>query len=271
MKKLILILFLVPVYLTAQEEFSFQIFFEDALGNRDTVTVGYDENASHALESVFGEEDIISLPWVNQCEVRISNYTKTFHTKKQIIKNHCGESWGNWIPMMIYVKNPQFPLKISWDYTIFQNECIIGTVFANIPDHLWFNLYRTAYFIKGTNEITYTNIPLNDIYLNYIDPADSLPVYSFWLRFADSSLITLGTDILDKNKVDVYPNPFINEFTVSSDIPLSDIHITDLLGNRIGFEIQNNTISLSNDQANGIYMLSFSQAGKKYFYKMMKQ
>ena len=49
------------------------------------------------------------------------------------------------------------------------------------------------------------------------------------------------------------------------------IEALDLLGNKIDFEIQNNTISLSSDQPNGIYMLSFSQAGKKYFYKMMKQ
>lgn len=271
MKKLILTLFLLPLYLTAQEEFSFQIFFEDALGNRDTITVGYDENATYAIDTAFGEEDIISLPWVNPCEVRITDFPKTFHTKKQIFPNHCGENWGNWYPMAIHVKNPQFPLTISWDYTIFQNECIIGTVFANVPLHLWYDLYRNNFFMKNTLGWTITDIQQNDVYLNYIDPSDNLPVYSFWLRFSNSSILTLDTDILDKNKIDVYPNPFINEFTVSTDLPLSDIDITDLLGNKIGFEIQNNTISLSNDQANGIYMLSFSQAGKKYFYKMMKQ
>jgi hypothetical protein len=271
MKKLLLIFFVLPIYLTAQEEFSFQLYFEDALGNRDTVTVGYDENATYGIDTAFGEEDIISLPWLNPCEVRITDFPKTFHTKKQIFPNHCGENWGNWYPMAIHVKNPQFPLNISWDYTIFQNECIIGSVLANVPLHLWFDLYRTAYFMKGSNEITFTNIPLNNFYLNYIDPADSLPVYSFWLRFADSSLITLDTDILDVNKIDIYPNPFNNEFTISSDLPLSDIYVTDLIGNKIDFEIQNNTISLSNDEAKGIYILSFFQAGKRYFYKMMKQ
>ena len=113
MKKSLLILFLLPMYLTAQEEFSFQLYFEDAVGNRDTVTVGYDDNATHAIETAFGEEDIKSLPWDNQCEVRITDFSKTFHTKKQIIKNHCGEFWNILEPIFIDIKNPQFPLTIS--------------------------------------------------------------------------------------------------------------------------------------------------------------
>ncbi len=270
MKKLILTLFLLPLYLTAQEEFSFQLYFEDALGNRDTVTVGYDENASHAIDTVFGEEDIISLPWDNQCEVRISDFSKTFHTKKQIIKNHCGESWYFWNPIYIDIKNPQFPLTISWDYFVLQSECISGSILWNLEPHLWGDIPATPPFMKYSNECYFPNIPQNGMFMHY-DDVDNLPVYRFNLLIRDSAYITLGTDILENNKTDVYPNPFNNEFTVSSDLPLSDIYVTDLLGNKIGFEIQNNTISLSNDQANGIYMLSFTQAGRKYFYKMMKQ
>jgi hypothetical protein len=151
-----------------------------------------------------------------------------------------------------------------------QNECISGSILWNLKTHLWGDIPETPTFMKYGNERYFSNIPQNDHFLHY-DDVDNLPVFRFYLLIRDSAYITLDTEILENTKVDVYPNPFINKFTISSDLPLSDIYVTDLIGNKIDFEIQNSTISLSNDEAKGIYILSFFQAGKRYFYKMMKQ
>jgi len=54
----------------AQEEFSFELYFEDAVGNRDTLVLGYDENATDTIDSGFLEIDISGSIWNNTFEVR---------------------------------------------------------------------------------------------------------------------------------------------------------------------------------------------------------
>ncbi|MGM0479455.1 MAG: hypothetical protein ACQERC_09540 [Bacteroidota bacterium] len=56
----------------SQEEFSFQLNFEDAEGNKDSVIVGYDENATDGIDVLFGEQNIISQPWDSVLDVRLS-------------------------------------------------------------------------------------------------------------------------------------------------------------------------------------------------------
>jgi hypothetical protein len=72
----------------AQPEFSFQLFFEDAIGNKDTVTLGYDYNATSGIDAAFGEVDILGVTWNNDFEVRGSdrytNGTPSFQSKVDI-------------------------------------------------------------------------------------------------------------------------------------------------------------------------------------------
>lgn len=64
MKKLLFISFIFQsLMLLAQEEFSFQLYFEDKFGHKDTVTVGHDLFATNGIDSLFGEVDIAHIPW----------------------------------------------------------------------------------------------------------------------------------------------------------------------------------------------------------------
>src|SRR5690554_7600324 len=54
-------------------EFEFQLYFEDAAGNRDTVTLGYDQLATDTINSQFGEVNLLNTPWGNGLDVRIGN------------------------------------------------------------------------------------------------------------------------------------------------------------------------------------------------------
>lgn len=136
MKKLLLIFFLLPVYLTAQEEFSFQIFFEDALGNRDTVILGYDPNATDVIDVTFGEVNILSQPLGSNFDVRIGDRSyesnngtttwltsNTYQSKKQILSSYCDQNDKKSETISLQFKIDNLPIKIKWNGNIFGDSC----------------------------------------------------------------------------------------------------------------------------------------------------
>lgn len=56
--------------LFAQEEFSFELFLEDASGNNDTLVLGYDLNGSTGIDPAFNEVNIISQQYNSGLDVR---------------------------------------------------------------------------------------------------------------------------------------------------------------------------------------------------------
>src|SRR5690554_6365856 len=83
-------------------ELSFALYFEDAAGMRDTVTLGYDDYATGGIDVIFGEyNDINQAREPNDLDVRIGDKTysdnfglswlnnNTYLTKRQILHSHC--------------------------------------------------------------------------------------------------------------------------------------------------------------------------------------
>lgn len=79
-------------------EFEFQLYFEDALGNRDTVTIGYDPAATDGIDADFGEENILNQPWSEGLDARIGDMTyeggdwitsNSYLSKTQILDTFC--------------------------------------------------------------------------------------------------------------------------------------------------------------------------------------
>ncbi|MCF8417129.1 MAG: hypothetical protein K9G40_12865, partial [Crocinitomicaceae bacterium] len=112
MKKLLIFAISFSNLLFAQEEFSFELYFEDALGNKDTLILGYDSNATNGIDPLFGELNMTGQPWDNTFEVRAGNgylgepdfplniNNFDYQTKKQIKFKDClvGQRYG--IPLI---------------------------------------------------------------------------------------------------------------------------------------------------------------------------
>jgi hypothetical protein len=101
MKLLFLMFFVLPAICYSQEEFSFELYFEDAIGNKDTLLLGYDPLATDSIDVAFGEVNIINQPWSSVFEVRAGDDNDIWHppggvvqvpnyqSKKQIIDKSC--------------------------------------------------------------------------------------------------------------------------------------------------------------------------------------
>ncbi len=183
--------------LTYGQEFSFEMYFEDSLGNKDTLIMGYDILATDTIDSIFGEINIVSVPLDSVFGVRITNewYSggyETFHTKKQIVSYNC-VSWPYTI-VTVDIKTKNWPVTASWDDTVFYDTCRNGSVFTSVNPGGWWdtgspsNLDRVQ--LKHQNQVTfsiqvetYSNGSFNDNYAYSNGIGDTLSV--FWVGFGD--------------------------------------------------------------------------------------
>ena len=130
--------------LSAQAEFSFYLKVQDALGNRDSVLLGYDPAASILMDASFGEEDISAQAFNSALEIRscLAQQPSMFHSKTQIVNWGCNNSLNYLqIAVSIYAKN--YPIRLEWDADAFSQ--------ANGPCHTWTTM---------VDDFTYFNFPL---------------------------------------------------------------------------------------------------------------
>jgi hypothetical protein len=143
--------------LFGQEQFSFPMYFEDAVGNRDTVYFGYDGMATDSLDPAFGETDISQLSRDTVLDVRLAGnwqgqshwqgqYLSPFQTKKQIASPLCN-SHAPVFSVEIFTRH--WPVTAAWDSTLFQGSCLSMTTFSSIISDGIADSRRVVNGVKG--------------------------------------------------------------------------------------------------------------------------
>lgn len=148
MNKYILIIFYIyPFYLMSQPVplFESTLFFEDALGNKDTIVVGYDSLANNTFNPEFGEIDDQSL-MDSIFEVR-AVHDAVFHfisggNRSKKIYSGTIALGGNWscrlrgvgVGFIVHIKYP--PLKIKWRKEDYLDVCRVNSYATNVIDGL---------------------------------------------------------------------------------------------------------------------------------------
>lgn len=137
MKHILLWLALFPTILYAQLTPMFQttFYFEDAVGNKDSIIVGYDTLANYKYNPNFGEVDLTT-PFDSVFEVRATHlreYNGDYITSKKIVG---GASEYINLPncyaverLVFYVNAKYQPFTISWNQKVFDNTCIKNSFF----------------------------------------------------------------------------------------------------------------------------------------------
>ncbi len=208
------------------------MFFKDAMGNRDTLTLGYDTAATKLIDAAFGEVNIIGVPLDTAFDVRVTDEWETmngaghgqgtFHTKKQISYMKCGTP-SNLQSIDIYTKH--WPVTATWNKTIFNDSCRNGSLITGITPGGWWDvgnpsdLFR-AIFLEKDSVIFTSNCFSQGFYqaTSYINNSqDTIPV--FWQIFADSTLIlnSINEQSTKKNAITLFPNPATNSISISLD------------------------------------------------------
>ncbi|PWH85749.1 T9SS type A sorting domain-containing protein [Brumimicrobium oceani] len=282
MKKIILIFVLLCFYqISEAQTFQFQMFFEDAIGNKDTLTIGYDFNGTELIDSSFGEENIIGIPLDSTFDVRISDAfyhfgNATFHTKKQILPNLCA---GGWFPIVaIDIKCENWPVVATWDNSLFYNECREGSVFTSINPGGWWDtgspsdLYRAE--LTSLNQVTFMSNydpfwEVNENYAYINSSNDTIPY--FWMAFGDLSLITLGVENISAD-FKLYPNPVKDLLYIDTSAEfVKEVILVDMVGRRKNVEFKNGSIDLRSFKSGYYQVIINGNDGESKNMKVLKE
>ena len=230
-----------------EPQIKFRLYFEDAVGNKDTVTVGFDPDADANIDTAFGEINLRGTPFDETFEVRGADKSGYEFQSKITVQNYddvfC-QSWP-WIQyqsVVLYAKH--WPVTIKWDRPYFQEACYSWSHLTRIWEFLFHPNFVNGDIAKlATNDsvvvtknyLHQTN-GLKNHRLEPIEGGGQDTVYVIWVGLASvySSSDVSGTEV-SAPKPSVSPNPardFIN-ISIPPDGEGADIigiSIEDLLG-----------------------------------------
>ncbi len=288
MKKILFIIVTFCFLTTAHgQQFSFQMFFTDAIGNKDTLTIGYDINGTKFIDPSFGEKNIIGVPLAPIFDVRISDAffshgIATFHTKKQILPDSCT---GWWFPVVsIDIKCKNWPVTATWDNLLFGTDCRKGSVFTSFNPGGWWdvggfpsNLGRVE--LANKNQVTFTSnynpsLDFNNNYAYINSSNETIPV--FWMAFGNLSILHTSVDELSssENVIKVFPNPASERISIQ--VPLqfgtvNGIEIFSSLGQLVLTTKKTSAINIT-QLVKGIYFVRVTnEKGDKLWTRTIKE
>ena len=262
-----ILIFLFWSNLAVGQEFITTIHVENALGEKDSVHIGYDTGATPEIDSIFGEVDILNIQFSDSFEVRLGNVNinvldcdenrlmdvpelVNHQSKIDIYPRHC-EGWANFISFStLFIKDTNFPITITWDTEVFQDSCRDGAFISDWHPGGWFDAgcSNTALFpdyINFTGEATIE--ARSGIYLvdNFLDTLSM-----FHIPIAPKKLFNNVDDELAEQLI-VYPNPTTGEVHIDN-TDITRIKVFNASGRFIRYG--KNSVNLG-DHPDGIYYL----------------
>jgi hypothetical protein len=288
MKKLLTITIILCLLSAAQgQSFSFQLFFADAQGNRDTIILGTDDLATDTIDTALGEVNIIGLPIDSGLDIRITDEWRnrnwnqipgTFHTKKQLIGNCANPS--PYPIQVIDIHTKHWPVTMTWDSSLFKDVCNDGSLVTSINPGGWWdtgspsNLGRQ--FLSENNSVTFSsNIGgqyFNDNY-GYIKNQDTIPV--FWQFITNyAGVISTKTPAMPDNYLQVFPNPTTSLLSVQVPVQFGSVERIDIFS-AVGQWVMSTQKTAEIDCstfANGLYFIRVSNnTGDQLWTRMVKR
>lgn len=232
--------------------FELPLYFEDAVGNKDTVIIGYDTTAnSNNWNQQFGEHAIV-VPFDSVFEVRVAHSDLwPIQTGKKAIANwevDINQSCGAAAPIKLFVHAKYFPLTIHYDSTLVhasdcRKQMIISPYELVFLLQNWWN--ADHYCMWDTNEIQDSSLYI--IHPEWTSATEEFEVEGqgvhrlscyFWTVFwggGPCAYPVKTNDITSPRQSRSWPNPATDRIrlNLNSYQSVSEIALFDLLGRQV--------------------------------------
>lgn len=214
-------LLLLMCFHSVAQEFSFPIFFEDAIGNKDTIIVGHDSLGSLAIQEEFGEVDILGTTYDSVFEVRTAIYEyddvacfdnndpRLAESRQMIVKNTCYDLdyFDEAESIMAVIKCQNLPFTVSWDATIFTDTCQWVRIVDWAPGG-WFD----ACCCNGASitDLMHTLSSATFISTDYIIHTPQDTFFTLFFPFEGDKTVRLDESNTPNEVFRLFPNPTSN-------------------------------------------------------------
>ncbi|RYM32414.1 T9SS type A sorting domain-containing protein [Brumimicrobium glaciale] len=258
-------------------EFSFELYFEDAIGNKDTITLGYDELATNGIDAPFGEVDKLNDAWNTTLEARVGDKTysglntssvwinsNSYLSKKQILNSYCQDiDYPERISIQFTTDN--YPIKIKWDKKIFDEDCQKYSFLFGQDDHYHFDatgflMLRSADSLVIDSSFVFLGREL----ASYETNGNIIGV----LQFVFHRYYNLNIEVNQIDLPNVFPNPINGDYIKV--MFEGQYEIKDMTGKIIQKGIIENDRILFHNHQNGIFNLLLFNKSKSYNLKIIK-
>lgn len=255
-----------------EPQFMATIWVEDAIGNKDSIEIGYDTSATEWIDFQFGEIALTN-PFDSVLDIRgvdVSNFWSGRAFSKRII-GWPEKMWpsgcyiGNDVVFVVWAKYQ--PITISWDRTVFaKSDCNSGSIISNhfsdvTSDPFFWNnhpLEENHCMASENNFTAYTNEDSIKFYRQQwveeeVKGLGLQKIYAFrqFTRpyFSDTPCVISNTQNVPRNNqqssVYLYPNPVQNRLIIEAKgiIP-NQIQIYDISGKMISQHKYSDSVNL---------------------------
>ena len=199
------------------QEFSFSMYFEDAKSHRDTLVFGYDLIATDSIDSYFHEIDLLGKAFNENFEVRstdqfeLAYYEIPYLVKTQIQQKKCDEPVTPFISAIL-IKCKYYPMKISWDKNLINNNCASYSLITDWNPGGWFDAIEGGeqgpFFLKDIDSVNLTHIGNSDFYVfNEAASIDTVRLLYFTLssKINYDQIVNVHKELIDS--ISIFPNP----------------------------------------------------------------
>jgi hypothetical protein len=223
-----------------------KFYFEDAIGNRDTLIMGYDTTANDEFNPQFGELNLTdgfdSVFEVRATQLSGFNWGQSPYILSKKVYS-LGEDYINLMECfggggaICFINAKYQPITISWDITYMDNLCNRASFFT--PDHAWELVHPLSWFenpirygcastqgsytlFLGKEHYDWFEIPYVIEYpiIGSQNPLDSIYgvcFSGFWADwwFSPCSLSDSKEPYQEADNLKINPNPVYSSFTLS--------------------------------------------------------
>lgn len=276
MKKLVLLLLSFYFHQGFSQEFSFQLYIEDAIGNIDSIVIGYDPNATQGLDTAFGEIDISSETWDTIIDVRALSLWATevpqfkYSITEKLLEPFCFSSSDQFA-----ILTEHWPVKISWDSIAFSNLCPTYIQLSNNEVALygdvtcWTDDFTYTDLRSVSSVIFQTATPKNQMCFGVENIPDLAKVC--FITFTQG----MGLEDEETQQLTLFPNPATSTLTI--ELAAGSGHYAATICNAQGqlvyhstFDIERSIFDISSF-SNGIYFLTLDNGEQTLSKKFVKE
>jgi hypothetical protein len=232
-----------------EPQIKFDLYFQDAIGNMDTVTLGFDQRSDGTLiDTIFGEKQLRGVPFDSVFEVR-GAATSGYTVQSNPIVHHYNPIYCTTLPnvqyLAVYIYARHWPIIITWDSTYFDQECLDWTHFTR-HHHYLFNpgpFNGDIRLLKEQSKLTVYEQYMQQtvsFYNSRLEPIEGSvqdTAYNLWLGlcgYDPAGTISTGEPNNYEGYLKVSPNPAsqVLQLTLPEDLQseVEDIIVSDALG-----------------------------------------